>query len=113
MEDCIFDKIAQGKIPAAIVYQDKDIVAFRDIHPKAPVHILIIPRKHIPTVSDLTEADSLLLCKMMLAANKIAKQKGLSERGYRLLINNGPDSGMAVRHLHMHLLGGKKLIDIG
>ncbi len=113
MEDCIFCKIVEGKIPATIVYQDKDIVAFRDIHPKAPVHVLIIPRKHIPTVADLTEADATLVGKMTLAANKIAKQEGITDSGYRLVINNGTDSGMVVRHLHMHLLGGKRLIDIG
>ncbi|MFH0846631.1 MAG: histidine triad nucleotide-binding protein [Chloroflexota bacterium] len=113
MEDCIFCKIAQGKLPSNLLYQDNEIIAFRDIHPKAPTHVLIIPRKHIATVADLTEADMPLVGKMCIVANKIAAKEGIAQRGYRLLVNYGADSGMVVRHLHLHLLGGQRLIDIG
>lgn len=113
MEGCIFCKIVRGELPSTTVYQDEEIVAFRDIHPKAPVHVLIIPRKHVATVADLTEADADLMGKMVVVADKISKQEGLPERGYRLVMNYGPDSGMVVRHLHLHLLGGRRLADMG
>ncbi len=113
MEDCIFCEIAEGKISSAMLYQDEEIVAFRDIHPKAPTHVLIIPRRHIASVTELTQADAPLVGKMMLVANKIAQEENISQRGYRLLINYGAESGMVVRHLHLHLLGGRRLIDIG
>ena len=109
MGNDIFCQIIAGKAPAEMVYQDDEIVAFRDIHPRAPVHILIVPRKHIDSVGTLTEGDASILGKMALVADKIARQEGIFETGFRLVINCGPDSGMVVPHLHMHLLGGKRM----
>lgn len=105
----IFAKIAQGEMPADIVYQDDQVTAFRDIHPAAPTHILIVPNKVIPTVNDLTEEDEQLAGHMMLVAKKIAEQEGIAEDGYRLLINCNRHGGQEVFHLHMHLLGGRPL----
>jgi histidine triad (HIT) family protein len=109
MEKDIFCRIIEGKAPAEMVYQDDEVVAFRDIHPRAPIHILIVPRKHITSVCELTGQDALILGKMALAAGKIARQEGISDAGFRLVLNCGPDSGMIVPHLHMHLLGGRRL----
>jgi histidine triad (HIT) family protein len=109
MEKDIFCRIIEGKAPGRIVYQDDEVVAFWDSHPKAPIHILIVPRKHITSVCELTEQDALILGKMALAADKIARQEGIFNTGFRLVLNCGPDSGMIVSHLHMHLLGGKRL----
>jgi histidine triad (HIT) family protein len=109
MPNDIFCQIIEGKAAANMVYQDADVVAFWDIHPRAPVHILIVPRKHIVSVAELTEEDSPIMGKMTLAADKIAKQEGIFDTGFRLIINTGPDSGMIVPHLHMHLLGGRKM----
>ncbi len=111
MEDCIFCKIVAGRVPAAVLYQDSDVIAFRDINPKAPVHVLVIPKKHIDSVAALSEADLPLVGKMTAAARKVAEQEGIAKSGYRLTINTGPDSGMIVHHLHMHLMGGKRLAD--
>lgn len=108
MEKDLFCRIVEKEIPADIVYEDDEVLAFRDIRPQAPVHILIIPKKHIPKVADATEADADLLGKLVLAANKIAAQEGVSEDGYRLVFNNGPNSGQEVYHIHLHLLGGRK-----
>jgi len=107
--DCIFCQIASGKIPSDIVYQDKEIVAFRDINPKAPVHILIIPKKHIPSLDQLSPAELPLMGRMAAVARKLAKQEGITETGYRLVVNYGEWGGQVVAHLHMHLLGGRKL----
>jgi histidine triad (HIT) family protein len=112
MANDIFCRIIEGKSPAKMVYQDEEIIAFRDIFPKAPVHILIVPRKHISSVGELTSEDGPILGKMALVADKLAKQEGIFDTGFRLVINCGPDSGMGVPHLHMHLLGGRKLGDI-
>lgn len=109
MPNDIFCQIIEGKATANMVYQDADVVAFWDIHPRAPVHILIVPRKHILSVSELKEEDTLILGKMALAAKTIAKQQGIFDTGFRIIINTGPDSGMIVPHLHMHLLGGRKM----
>jgi histidine triad (HIT) family protein len=109
MANDIFCQIIEGKASARMVYQDAEIVAFWDIHPRAPVHILIVPRKHIVSVGELTEEDAPILGKMALAADKIAKQEGIFDSGFRLVMNYGPDSGMVVPHLHMHLLGGRKM----
>lgn len=109
--DCIFCKIVAGEIPAEILYQDEEIVAFRDINPKAPVHILIIPRKHIPSLDQLKESDSALVGRMVAVANKLAKDEGVAEKGYRLAVNCGKEGGQLVPHLHMHLLGGRRLSD--
>jgi histidine triad (HIT) family protein len=105
----IFSKIIAKEIPADIVYQDESVTAFRDINPQAPTHILIIPNKEIPTVNDVTPDDEQMLGRMFIVARKIAQQEGVAERGYRLLINCGGDAGQEVFHLHMHLLGGRKL----
>ena len=108
MENCLFCKIVAGKIPSNIVYQDKDVVAFRDIDPKAPQHILIVPRRHIPSMADLTSEDAQLLTLIFMTAKHIAHESGL-EQGYRFLTNVGPDAGQAIPHLHFHLMGGRRL----
>ena len=109
--DCVFCKIVAGEIPSDTVYEDEEIIAFRDINPKAPVHIIIIPRKHIATLSDLSEADSALVGRLAAVANKLAKKEGIAERGYRVFINCGKEGGQVVPHLHMHLVGGRQLSD--
>ena len=107
--DCIFCQIASGKIPSDIVYQDEELIAFRDINPQAPVHLIIIPRKHIPSLAYLSQADSSLLGHMVAVANQLAKGEGVAEKGYRLAINCGEEGGQLVPHLHLHLLGGRRL----
>jgi histidine triad (HIT) family protein len=107
--ECIFCQIAAGKIPSDMLYQDEEIVAFRDINPKAPVHLLIIPKKHIPSLAQLTETESSLFGQMVNAANRLARSEGISASGYRLVVNCGADGGQIVPHLHLHLLGGRKL----
>jgi histidine triad (HIT) family protein len=107
--DCIFCKIASGSIPADVVYKDGDFLAFRDIHPMAPVHIVIIPKKHIASVNDLSEGDQALAGKMLLVAKKVAEKEGVAAGGYRLSINCGPDGTQVVPHIHLHLLGGRLL----
>jgi len=107
--DCIFCQIVAGKIPSEILYQDEEVIAFHDINPQAPVHLLIIPRKHIPSLVHLSEADSPLIGHMISTANQLAKREGISEGGYRLAINCGEQGGQMVPHLHMHLLGGRNL----
>ena len=109
MEDCIFCKIANHEMQARILFEDKDLIAFHDIRPKSPVHILIIPRNHIPTINDLTEDDQELVGKLFLRAKYLAKELNLSERGYRLVFNCNQDAGQEVYHIHLHLLGGRKL----
>jgi histidine triad (HIT) family protein len=108
MSDTIFSKIIKREIPADIVYEDEDVLAFRDVNPQAPTHILIIPKKAIPTVNDLKEADAVLAGKMILAARKIAADSGFAEDGYRLVINCNLRGGQTVYHLHLHLLGGRQ-----
>jgi len=107
--DCIFCKIASGSIPVDIVYKDDDLVAFRDIHPQAPVHDVIITRRHIPSVNDLTEADKALAGKMLLAARQLAEKEGIAVSGYRLAINCGPDGTQEIDHIHLHVIGGRLL----
>ena len=107
MSDDVFCKIAQGDIDADIVYEDDDVVAFQDMNPAAPTHILIIPRKHIVNLYDADEADAELLGKLMLAARDIAREQGLEEDGFRLVVNNEAGVGQSVFHLHMHILGGR------
>lgn len=109
MTDCIFCKIAAGAIPADEVYSDAEILAFGDLHPQAPVHVLIIPRRHVAAHSDLGPADTELAGKLQVAAVKIAADLGLVETGYRVVINCGRDGCQTVPHLHMHLLGGRSL----
>ena len=110
MSSTLFEKICAGEIPADIVYQDDQCVCFRDIGPQAPTHLLLVPRKPIPRLSLADEGDAALLGHMMLAAGKIARSLGIDESGFRLVINNGPDAGEAVPHLHMHILAGRKLV---
>lgn len=105
----LFEKIIAGEIPADIVYQDDLVTAFRDIHPAAPTHILIVPNKAIATVNDLTEADEIVAGRMMLVAGKLAAEEGIAEDGYRLIVNCNRDGGQEVYHLHMHLIGGRPL----
>ena len=109
MTDCIFCKIAQKEIPTELLYEDEDIIAFNDIAPKSPVHILIVPKKHIDSVNNLEEENKELLGKLVLVAKDIAKEKGISETGYRLIFNTGRDAGQTVDHIHLHLMGGEKL----
>lgn len=105
----IFGKIINGEIPASIVYQDDRVTAFRDINPQAPVHILIVPNKEIATVNDVTPEDEAVLGHMLVVAKQIASEQGVAESGYRLIINCRDDAGQEVYHLHMHLLGGRRL----
>lgn len=109
MSDTIFGKIARGEMSADIVYEDDDVVAFRDVHPQAPTHVLVIPRKPIPTLNDLEEADAQLMGKLFLAAKKIAEQEGIAESGYRALINCNAGAGQTVFHVHLHVLGGRPM----
>lgn len=109
--DCIFCKIVAGEIPSDTVYEDDELIAFRDINPQAPVHIVIIPRKHIATLSELSESESGLVGRMVAVANRLAREEGVAERGYRVVINCGPEGGQLVPHLHLHLVGGRKLSD--
>jgi histidine triad (HIT) family protein len=109
VQETIFSKIIRKEIPANIVFEDDKVTAFRDISPQAPTHILIIPNKLIPTVNDIKEEDETIIGHMMVVAAKIAKQEGIDESGYRLIMNCNKDAGQEVFHLHMHLLGGKNL----
>ncbi len=108
MSDCIFCKIEKGEIPADIVYEDEHCLAFRDIQPRAPLHLLVIPRRHIVNLDDLGEGDRELVSHMMLTIPKIARQQGL-DAGYRTVANTGKGGGQEVFHLHFHILGGGKL----
>ena len=105
----IFDRIIKGELPADIVYRDELVTAFRDINPLAPTHILIVPNQAIPTVNDLTDDDEATAGRLLLAAAKIAAQEGIAEGGYRLIINCNRDGGQEVYHLHLHLLGGRRM----
>ncbi len=109
MSSCLFCDIVAGKIPCTQVHADDDFLAFRDIDPKAPTHILIIPRRHIARLADLEEEDAALMGKWMIRAAAIAAQEGLAERGYRFVINCGAEGGQTVDHLHLHILGGRNL----
>ena len=107
--NCIFCKIARKEIPSSIEYEDQQTLAFNDVNPKAPVHVLIIPKLHIAKISDIDEKSMGLLGKMAMVANTIAQKRKILDSGFRLIINCGEDSGQAVDHLHMHLLGGRQL----
>jgi histidine triad (HIT) family protein len=109
MSKTIFDKIITGEIPADIVYNDDQVLAFRDINPQAPVHILIIPKKPIPTINDLTDRDAELVGRLFLAAKQIAADLGVAESGYRTLMNCNKDGGQDVFHIHLHLLAGRQM----
>lgn len=109
MSRTLFEKIVAREIPAQIVYEDELVIAFHDIAPKAPTHVLLIPKKPIPRVSEATPADHQVLGHLMLKAAEVAEKLGLKQGGYRLVFNNGPDAGEAVPHLHCHILGGRKM----
>jgi len=109
MSDCLFCAIVDGKLKANLVYQDDAVVAFKDIAPKAPVHILIIPRKHLVSVSDIAEHDRALIGQIFQVAAKLAREQGIAESGYRVVVNSGADAGQSVFHLHYHLLGGRQM----
>jgi histidine triad (HIT) family protein len=108
-EETIFSKIAAGEIPADIVYQDEAVTAFRDINPLAPTHVVIVPNRVIPAMTEVTPEDEPVLGRLLAAAARIAAEEGISEDGYRLIVNCGPDGGQEVPHLHLHLLGGRPL----
>ncbi len=109
MSDCIFCKIADGEIPATVVFEDDELLAFEDVNPRAPVHVLIIPKEHLSTMNDPGPEHETLLGRMMLLASRIAKERGVSEGGYRVLVNCNADGGQEVFHLHMHVIGGRRL----
>jgi len=106
---CVFCRIIKGELPAKVVYEDDSVIAFHDINPQAPVHILIVPKEHIPTVNDLTEEHEKLVGHIFSVAKKIAKDMGFAEKGYRILINCNKDGGQEVYHIHFHLFAGKPL----
>ncbi len=105
--DCLFCRIVAREIPADELYRDEDVVAFRDINPRAPTHVLVIPTRHIPSARELTASDGALLGTMFDVLGRVARDEGVAERGYRVVTNAGPDSGQTVDHLHFHLLGGR------
>lgn len=109
MSDCVFCRICEKQIPSDIVYEDDTLVAFKDINPEAPVHILIVPKKHIASLLDLKDDDLNIIPKVYAAANKIAKKAGIAENGFRLVTNCGKDGGQSVNHIHFHLLGGRSM----
>lgn len=109
MAECLFCKIINREIQAEIVYEDERLLAIKDIRPQAPVHLLIMPKKHISTLLDLTEEDKDLIGNIYLVANRLAKEKSTAQCGFRIVANCGPDSGQEVFHIHFHLLGGRKL----
>ena len=105
----LFERIVAGELPAQILHQDERVTAFRDIHPRAPTHILIVPNKPIPTADDIADEDALLIGRMFLVARDLARREGIAEGGYRLIINCRADGGQEVPHLHVHLVGGEPL----
>ncbi|MFT4573924.1 histidine triad nucleotide-binding protein [Marinomonas primoryensis] len=107
--DCLFCKIVSGDIPANILYEDNDVIAFEDIMPQAPSHFLVIPKRHISTLNDLTDDDAPVVGKLQVTAAKIAKQKGISDAGYRVAMNCNEMGGQTVYHIHMHVLGGRAM----
>lgn len=107
--DCIFCKIIKSEIPTEIIYKDKEIIAFNDIHPRAPIHQLIVPKKHIATLNDLTEEESTLVGHMLIIARRLAVESDIATSGYRAVFNCNSDGGQEIFHLHLHLLGGRSL----
>ncbi len=108
MSSCIFCRIAAGELPATIVYRSDDVIAFRDVHPQAPTHILVIPTRHIVSIAETQDSDNELLGRLIAVARQVAKAEKL-EAGYRLVVNNGTQAGQSVFHLHVHLLGGRAM----
>ncbi|MFC5532120.1 histidine triad nucleotide-binding protein [Cohnella yongneupensis] len=110
---CLFCKIVEGSIPSRKVYEDEQVVAFHDIQPQAPVHLLVIPKKHIASLNDAEAEDAEVLGRLQLVAQQVAREAGLSESGYRVVTNSGKDAGQIVFHIHYHVLGGEKLALLG
>jgi histidine triad (HIT) family protein len=106
--DCLFCKIAAGTIPVEPVFEDEEVLAFPDIHPQAPVHVLVIPKRHIASHAHATAEDAPMLGRLLAAAGQVAQRQGL-QKGYRLVVNTGPDGGQTVEHLHVHVLGGRQM----
>lgn len=109
MSECLFCRIAAGEIPANLVYADEHVVAFRDLRPEAPSHVLIVPRQHVASLAEAGAGEGELLGRVLLAAGEVARREGVADSGYRLVLNTGPDAGQVVMHLHFHLLGGRGL----
>jgi histidine triad (HIT) family protein len=109
MDNCLFCKIINGEIPVKKVYENEHILAFRDIDPKAPVHILVIPKKHIRSVNELKSSDKNLAGELLLSAKKIAKDEGIDSKGFRIIFNTNDDGGQTVYHIHMHIMGGRQM----
>lgn len=109
MTDCLFCKIASGELNADVIFETDDVLAFRDINPQAPTHVLVIPKRHISTINELKETDADLVGKLYLAAKDIARQEGTEEAGYRTVMNCNAAAGQTVFHIHLHVLGGRKL----
>ncbi len=109
MEDCIFCKIINKEIPASIVFEDEKMIAFNDINSQAPIHILLIPREHFTSLNDIPEEKKNILSHLLLKARQIAQEKGIAEKGYRIVLNTEKDSGQEVFHIHFHLLGGRRM----
>ena len=111
MSDCIFCKIGQGEIPCSKVYEDDQVLAFDDIHPMAPVHVVVIPKNHIRTLLDVTSDQLSVMKAMTVAAQEVAKRKGIDQKGFRVVFNCNAEGGQVIFHLHMHVLGGRQLVD--
>lgn len=109
MDDCLFCKIISGEIPSTVVYQDEDCIAIRDINPQTPTHVLVMPRKHFKNLTEAAEADPELVGRLMRACAKVARQEGVAEDGYRVVVNIGVNGAQTVQHLHLHVMGGVKL----
>jgi len=109
MDECIFCKIVSGEIPGTVVYKDEQVTAFRDIRPVAPTHILVVPNRHIASTNEVSEQDEQLLGHMLTVVKPIADAEGITQRGYRLIVNTGPDANQVVFHLHLHIIGGQHM----
>ena len=109
MTDCLFCKMVSGEIQPDVVFEDDDVLAFRDVSPQAPVHVLVIPKSHIATTNELTPEHAVLIGKMVLAARQIAVDEGVAEPGYRMVMNCNPEAGQSVYHIHLHMLGGRPM----
>jgi len=109
VKDCLFCKIVRGEIPAMLEYEDEDVLAFQDIHPQAPLHVLLIPKKHIERVAEMREEDIPVLGRLVFAAKKIVEKKQMTEKGFRLVFNSGVEAGQSVFHIHLHLLSGRRM----
>ncbi len=110
MTECLFCKIIGGEVPSTIIYSDDDIVAIEDINPQAPTHVLVLPRKHIPTTLDIGDDDLELMGRCLAASNQIAREKGIDGSGFRIVLNSGADAGQSVYHIHFHLIGGRPMM---